>query len=834
MEGMAYSLVVLLVLVLVVCQVFALPAGWQLVAGKAHVDDLHGVSVLTLEPGTRLTFKDLGEVQNVYFACDFSLEAHHPNEEACVVFRDHVEEFQQAYVDLGSQTAAHVSNSSGRWTVRERVSLPHQVLPDDWHHLVLKVYDRDVMLWIDGQQVLHSRDPAPTAGFLGLRIGDGLARFKQLEYSVQQTSLAGKCTLGLDCPLHCWLEWPPVAGEQARFPSGEVKLVSYKRYALAGESLELKFKTTLPHNVQLQVLLRDCEGHTADSITCSAAPEITLQLHPGGACGPQRLVVRAEGTEATLAKIELTAFTRLETPGAPELGDFFELLEQEVKGDEGWYTVAGKRLRLNPTWIRDDIHELKAFKFWSRDLTSPLSFLLEHQAPRGFFYEIFTTEADPHTKFVSPEYVLHFPSEDKALVRLEIEADIEYLMVEGCYQAWQATGDDVWLREALPHLERGLRYSLSDPTRWDPAHGLVKRAFTIDTWDFTWGRPSSNRKIEPDTPMVLMNGDETGTIYACKLLARLYEHVGDSSKADYWRDKAAELRRNLFATLWNGKFFTHALHLGANPLPPDEVPETERLSLSNAYALNRDVCNLAEGRRILETYRKRWETKRDAYFAEWFSVEPPYHFFKMGPHSGYPAGHYINGGLAGFVGGELAKGAFTYGESAYGWDLVQRAIDKVKQDGALYFLYTPEGANQGGGPKGWSAAAFVSALVEGLAGLEDKDCLWREFTLSPRWAATGLEKVTVQAVYGPSRTYCGYTWRLLQDRIELQVACSWARRAHFHVLLPKGKQVEGVLLGGHVAPFEYVTVGPETYVDFDLGGAGPFCSEHITIYFAKH
>ena len=39
-----------------------------------------------------------------------------------------------------------------------------------------------------------------------------------------------------------------------------------------------------------------------------------------------------------------------------------------------------------------------------------------------------------------------------ALVRIEIEADVEYLVVEGAYTVYKATGDEAWIRKVLPRL----------------------------------------------------------------------------------------------------------------------------------------------------------------------------------------------------------------------------------------------------------------------------------------------------------------------------------------------------------------------------------------------
>ena len=86
----------------------------------------------------------------------------------------------------------------------------------------------------------------------------------------------------------------------------------------------------------------------------------------------------------------------------------------------------------------------------------------------------------------------------------------------------------------------------------------------------------------------------------------------------------------------------------------------------------------------------------------------------------YKAGSYVNGAISPFTAGELAKGAFTNGREAYGWDIVKRMMEMVKRDGTIYFLYDPKTkAPQGGGPSAWGAAAMMSAVDEGLAGVVD-------------------------------------------------------------------------------------------------------------------
>lgn len=510
---------------------------------------------------------------------------------------------------------------------------------------------------------------------------------------------------------------------------------------------------------------------------------------------------------------------RLKVPELPEMEWFLNRMVEQVKNDSRTFTVDGATVRANTTWIRDHIHELKGYKFWEKDLSSALEFLCDHQTEAGFFYEIFLPNNDPHATYVNPDCIRRYPDDNMVLVRLEIEADIEYLMVEGCYQVWQATGNDKWLQKVLPHLTKGLEYCMIDPKRWDPAHGLMKRTFTIDTWDFSWGVPANgpkgNRKIEPPIPMAIMHGDNTGLIQACHQVSKLFDHLGDSKTASYWEKKAALLQKNLFATCWNGVFFTHQVHLDGNPLPEGETPEVKRLSLSNAYALNRGVLDFKQGRSVLDEYQNRRKKYGEKMFSEWYSIDPPYKDFPNLSNP-TPAGSYINGGLCGFVGGELAKGAFNYGEEAYGWDLLQRAIKKVKEDGSVFFLYKSDGSNQGGGPSGWAAAAFISALVEGIGGLEDKGALWQKVRVSPRWAVTGLKEASLTTKYGPSETYLGYDWKLTEDHIVLKLTGSGVREADFHILLPALKRLKKVNINGKPIKASENKLASSYYADFNI------------------
>ena len=95
---------------------------------------------------------------------------------------------------------------------------------------------------------------------------------------------------------------------------------------------------------------------------------------------------------------------------------------------------------------------------------------------------------------------------------------------------WQATGDDQWLAQAMPKLEKGLDYTCSDPLRWDRHYQLVKRPRTLDTWDFLDNmRSSYDRAIHPDDPMGIFHGDNTGLYNARLIMAKLHRYLGNDA-----------------------------------------------------------------------------------------------------------------------------------------------------------------------------------------------------------------------------------------------------------------------------------------------------------------
>lgn len=534
----------------------------------------------------------------------------------------------------------------------------------------------------------------------------------------------------------------------------------------------------------------------------------------------------------TYNNVEL-GFPSILTTEDSRLGMFIKTLRSNILDDRSLVFVDGKIIVCNKNWIRDDVHVMKAMRHWEYNFGSLLNFIIDTQREDGQFYELIKQYDDKHWSFVNEDCRIMYPDDNVALVRLELEADIEYLVVEGAVYYYKTNGDDEWLKKVLPKLEKGIDYICSDEKRWDKKHGLVKRPFTIDTWDFVnripnddesaetdkyadvdvltfvntindRNNPTSNRRIEANSEMSIMHGDNSGVYQAMNQLAWLNRRLGNEKKAAEWEERAERLRENMFKYLWNGNFFIHQLHLNHKGI---DTLENERLSLSNTYDMNRGVTDLEQSGKIIKEYMRRKD--ETGSFAEWFSIDPPYERFCT-----CKKGDYVNGAISPFTAGELAKAAFNNGYEEYGWDIIKRFTALVERDGAPYFLYYPDSTPQPqGGPSAWGAAAFISAVDEGLAGITDAGVNYDEIYFAPKFPVTHYNELRYITGYEVSQVMVDVRYILEKEGMRYDVY-SPAERITAHILLPKGKTCLKLLVNSEEKEFEMKTVVNSQYVDF--------------------
>lgn len=473
-------------------------------------------------------------------------------------------------------------------------------------------------------------------------------------------------------------------------------------------------------------------------------------------------------------------------------------------------SVRGFRSPDSPAlWIRDHSDILRGARYLEADMQSAVDAFVDTQAASGRVFDYVTTAAEPGE-----------PENWEKWVRVPVESDVEYRLVKAAYLAWQATGDRAWMEAILPSLERALRYTKTHPWRWDETHELVKRPYTVDTWDFdyTAGRVDwLNFQVTDDTFWGLSHADNSGFCEAATLLGHLFAETGQAAAAQEWRGMAAGVRRRSNELLFNGRFYTHFYKL--TPVSIDGVDEAAQLSLSNPMAINRGLATHDEAVAVLQEYQRR-RARTDA-FAEWFSIDPPFPDGLFGDDK-LVAGAYINGGIMPLVGGELARAAFAHGFERYGYETLCQYRDMIAEDGETYLWYFPDGTpssvETSTSPEamptdGWGSSAMLYGFVEGLCGIVDQHHSFREVQCAPRWVAAGEQQATVELSYAASGATFGYRFTHDPDAGRINLTVEGQSRVALHVLLPDGARATGMRRDGEAIDYEHVEVEGSPYAD---------------------
>jgi hypothetical protein len=502
--------------------------------------------------------------------------------------------------------------------------------------------------------------------------------------------------------------------------------------------------------------------------------------------------------------------------GRPAFDGLYPAVRRFLEHDRLDLAIDGQRIRgyrtpdARSVWIRDHSDMMRAFRHFEPDLTSAVQHFADTQAASGRVFDYVTTfpEKPPCERENWTKYV-----------RVPVEADVEYRFVKAAYLAWQASGDDDWITALLPSLERALRYITTHPWYWDAGCGLVKRPYTIDTWDFAYtaGRHEWLQfQITDDTYWGYMHGDLSGYYEAFGIMAALHARFGDGRTAHDWEQRAAALRAAMNETCWNGRFYTHFVKI--TPVTIEGMDEAAQLSLSNPMAINRGAADHAQAVSIVREYRRRAAEGRA--FAEWFSIDPPFPDGIFGD-ARLVRGAYVNGGIMPLVGGELARAAFEHGFEEYGASILARYHALVSRTGEAYLWYFPDGrpssVDTSTSPEaqptdGWGSSAMAWALVEGLAGVVDRGRAFDAIRLSPRWEAAGVHEADVAVGYAASGASVSYRYTRGAGRIGLDIRTVGAQ-VGWHVLLPPGHRAARARCDGREAAVHTVYVESSPYAD---------------------
>ncbi len=459
---------------------------------------------------------------------------------------------------------------------------------------------------------------------------------------------------------------------------------------------KLKITTSKPGVLELY----DGENHRYFNSKINNEMVIVL----GGALGVQELALKDKKGNL-LDKINIPV--NCQTEISDEAGKYKELLdilytsmviqrEREanvVKYRDNYYHYF-------ISWLRDHVHALKGMKYFYPELKSGIDLYAVSQREDGMIWDNYKHYYDEEQgsywvqRFRYGDFVKTSPQNKRLFTRIPVENDVEYLFIEGLYFTWKATGDDRWMMGLLDKALEALEYSRTDKFRWSEKYDLLKRGYTIDTWDFQnsedaaissgEGNPADPMKITENTRFGIMYGDNTGMANACKFLAEMLAVAGRDKESNEVAEFGRKLQQRIDDLAWNGHFYRH--HVPEDPSVERDlgVDESQQVSLSNAYTLNRDITH-DQAVAIIKTYQRIREEMPKTATGEFFTIYPP---FQKGFGGHNALWNYMNGGVTSIVAGELAHGAFEHGFEDYGVDILNRMRNLAKQtDGFLECTY---------------------------------------------------------------------------------------------------------------------------------------------------
>jgi len=474
--------------------------------------------------------------------------------------------------------------------------------------------------------------------------------------------------------------------------------------------------------------------------------------------------------------------------------------------------VKGYRSPDSPAlWIRDHSDIMRGGIYFEKDITSAVDCFADQQARNGRLFDyVLTSALRESTERENWE----------KWVRVQVEADVEYRFIKAAFLSWQATGNEEWLRSILPALESAFRYTTTHPSRWDTTNQLVKRPYTIDTWDFdyTAGRePWLNFKITDDTFWGIAHCDNSGIYESASLLATIHTELGNRSASQTYLDFASALKERANKLLFNGRFYTHFHKL--TPVEITEINEAEQLSLSTPMAINRGLATPEIAKAILLEYQKR-RAETDA-FAEWFGVDPAFPAGCFGDEK-IVEGAYINGGVFPLVGGEIACAAFENGFEKYGLNTLEQYNGMIAEKGETYLWYFHDGTASSVATStspdamptdGWGSSSMLNGFIRGLCGISDLSHSFQRVQCTPRWAVTDESSAEIQISYAHSNAAFGYSFEHNRDSKVLHFTLKEVgTEVDFSALLPTGSTAAEVFINSSKTTCNLQQKGESSYV----------------------
>jgi hypothetical protein len=455
------------------------------------------------------------------------------------------------------------------------------------------------------------------------------------------------------------------------------------------------------------IVVSDGDGREYARVAVPSEASGHVRFRVGGSLGTHTVRnVVATGELAAQTTFTVDAATRFEE----DTGRFQELYQMAFDtmtvrrpgGDDGApegghdaRTWRGRAYQLYVVWVLDHAQTSKGMAYVSPFIRDGVALFRDAQKPDGMIWSFFRSDDGLRGYWDTAYGPLGYAWHDGGLLfaRQPVENHSEYEFVNMLYLAWQATGDDAFMKQSLTAAVRALDYAPSDPVRYSSRFGLLKRPYSVDSWDFqvedaylVQGSLSPTTTIDKQrTKFGIFFGDNTGYIHACRLLAIMLAQAGREPEAARFVERARELSTRLRQVAWNGRFFRHFLDEDESVVRDLGVDEASQIAQANAYSLNRGLPH-DQAAAILRSYGELQGRLPPGSPGEWYAIYPP---FGRGVGPADKTWQYMNGGVSGHAAGELARGAYEHGFEAYGTSVLARSAALAKKtDGKLHFAYT--------------------------------------------------------------------------------------------------------------------------------------------------
>ncbi len=440
--------------------------------------------------------------------------------------------------------------------------------------------------------------------------------------------------------------------------------------------------------------VKDGSGHEYAKLKASA--KVTIKA--GGAVGIHKVTLTdKKGNIVGITSFRMEAQTSINDGG--KISEMFRLLYNGmlVYSPKGYEEVTwnGKNYRYFVSWVLDNNNTTKGMQYFSPYSRDMVDLFRENQQPNGMIWSFVSSGNNDYHYYETAYSPIHYfnKGKDAWFVRQPNENHVEYNYVNLMFQHWKASGDIDWMKKNLNCASRALDYCVTDTIRWSKRFQLLKRPYTIDSWDFqvddeyTPSAPiSPTMVIVPGkTKYGVFFGDNTGYFEACNELSEMFADAGNTEMSTRYANRAKEIMDRLTALSWNGKFFTHFIDEDPTIKRNLGVDEKTQIAQGNMYSINRGLphsFNVA----IINTYLELLKKLPVGSPGEWYAIYPP---FGKGFGSHNTKWQYMNGGVAGHAIGELARGAYENGYEDYASDIMYRMLDLIKKyNNRLWFAYT--------------------------------------------------------------------------------------------------------------------------------------------------